>query len=178
MHGLSFNYHNEHTHFCREMCNVVYSIQYTLNTRFWKTFLNFDENNDSAWVRKSSKMGPHLDRILLQRSPFPHCKAVDLASAPSDIISVNASLPSTAEDVYALLLDFSSWITSHIAKFCRERRLCIVMLDITAKLDWLGFPRLPYAKQNYKIFGILVSEIWHRKRQISWERSCSEKSKR
>ena len=33
-------YHNEHTHFCRIMCYVV-------NTRFLKTFWNFDENNDS-----------------------------------------------------------------------------------------------------------------------------------
>ena len=29
-------------------------------------------------VRKSSKMGPHLGRILLKRPHFPHCKAFDL----------------------------------------------------------------------------------------------------
>ena len=29
-------------------------------------------------VRKSFKMGPHLDRSLLERSHFPHCKALDL----------------------------------------------------------------------------------------------------
>ena len=66
MHRLLLNYHNEHTHFCREMCNAV-------NT-FWNIILM----KITTQVCKSSIMGPHLGRILLKRSHFPHCKAFDL----------------------------------------------------------------------------------------------------
>ena len=51
------------------MCNVV-------NTRFLKTFLNVDKI--TTGVYKSSKMGPHLGSILLERSHFSHCKTFDL----------------------------------------------------------------------------------------------------
>ena len=54
------------THFCREMCNAV-------NT-FWNIILM----KITTQVCKSSIMGPHLGRILLKRSHFPHCKAFDL----------------------------------------------------------------------------------------------------
>ena len=48
------------------MCNAV-------NT-FWNIILM----KITTQVCKSSIMGPHLGRILLKRSHFPHCKAFDL----------------------------------------------------------------------------------------------------
>ena len=50
-----YNYHNEHTNICREMCNVV-------NTRFLKSV--------GVMMEKSSQMGPHLVLILLKSPLF------------------------------------------------------------------------------------------------------------
>ena len=57
------SYHNEHTHFCREMCNFV-------NTRFLRPYGVITEITTK--VLKSSITGPHLVLILLKSPLFTH----------------------------------------------------------------------------------------------------------
>ena len=71
------SYHNEYTHFCREMCNIV-------NTRFLRPFGVITEitTKSPQKLYNGSFFGP----FFTQKSFFSHWKVFDLKSLKQDFI--------------------------------------------------------------------------------------------
>ena len=71
------SYHNEYTHFCREMCNIV-------NTRFLRPFSVITEITTKSPQKLYDRyfFGP----FITPKSFFPHWKVFDLKSSKQDFI--------------------------------------------------------------------------------------------